>query len=191
MRKILSQEEKSKKEKRNQLVIGAVLVLIMVLSTLGYSFIGSEDEEVNFDAVYYKEFKFIKTNGIWKIDLYGKELYFSNFPNQTDVQGEVNLLNKYQNFPLYIYSNNSAVDLEIYRTIGRFVQRMQNACPENKTCEQDLPTKTCENNFIIVEESEATEIIQKNKCVFVKAKKDDLLRITDEFLFNVFSIKSQ
>jgi len=190
MRKILSQEEKSKKAKRNQLIIGGILVLIMILSTLGYSFRSSDEEKIaNTDAVSYKDFQFIKTNGIWKIDLYGKEIYFSNFPNETDIQANVNLLNKYQNLPLYLYSNNSAIDLEIYRTIGQFVQRMQKACPENKTCEQDLPMKNCENNFIVVEESNATEIIQNNKCVFVKAKKEDLLRITDELLFKIFSIK--
>lgn len=189
MRKIISQEEKAKKDKRNQLIVGSVLVLIMVLSVLGYSFGTSDEETSNSDAIYYKNFKFLKSNGIWKIDLYGKQIYFSNFPNETDFSNEINLLNSYQNLPLYIYSNNSNVDLEIYRTLGQFVQRMQKACLENKTCEQELPIKNCENNFIIVQESSVADIRQENKCVFIDGKKEDLLRITDEFLFKIFSIK--
>ncbi len=189
MRKIISQEEKSKKDKRNQIIIGGLLVLVMLFSVLGYSFGTSDEETSNLNAVYYENYKFLKSNGIWKIDLYGKEIYFNNFPNETIFSNQINLLNQYQNLPLYLYSNNSNVDLEIYRTLGQFVQRMQKACPENKTCEQDFPTKNCENNFIIVQESENSEIRQENKCVFVEGKKEDLLRITDEFLFKVFSIK--
>jgi len=189
MRKIISQEEKSKKDRRNQFIIGIILVLVMLFSVLGYSFGTSEEEIQNLDTVYYGNYKFLKSNGIWKIDLYGKQLYFNNFPNETILTNEINLLNSYQNLPLYIYSNNSNVDLELYRTLGQFVQRMQNACPANKTCEQDFPIKNCENNFIIVQESSENNIRQENKCVFVEGKKEDLLRMTDEFLFKVFSIK--
>ena len=65
---------------------------------------------------------------------------------------------------------------------------MQGACPENVTCAEDIPTKTCEERFIIIQESNETNIIQNESCVFITGKKEDLVKITDEFLYKAIGL---
>ena len=61
----------------------------------------------------------------------------------------------------------------------------------NKTleCKEDFPVKDCENNFVIIRESNDTKIVQEKNCVFIQGEKENLTQITDEFLFNVFEIR--
>ena len=67
---------------------------------------------------------------------------------------------------------------------------MQKACPEYVNCtDEDLPTKTCEDNFIIIKEGNYSNIIQDENCVFIEGKQEDLVQIVDEFLFKILGIK--
>jgi len=56
-------------------------------------------------------------------------------------------------------------------------------------CETNSPIKNCADNFIIIRESNETKIMQNENCVFIQGKKENLIKITDEFLFNVFGIR--
>jgi len=66
---------------------------------------------------------------------------------------------------------------------------MQNACLEEEGCKEDWPTKTCEDNFIIIEEKNETSIIQDNNCVFIQGPQENLTKISDEFLFRVLGVR--
>ena len=41
MKKIITQEQKEKKNKRNQIILGGILIFLMVVSTAGFSLINS------------------------------------------------------------------------------------------------------------------------------------------------------
>ena len=66
---------------------------------------------------------------------------------------------------------------------------MQIACLDSAKCPENLPIKTCEDNFIIIEEKNKTAITQENKCIFIQGAKENLTKITDEFLFKVIGIR--
>ena len=70
-----------------------------------------------------------------------------------------------------------------------FAERIQKACPEGKKCSSDLPAKTCADNFIIIEEGNSSAIRQDNGCVYIRGAKDELVKISDEFLFRILGIK--
>ena len=91
--------------------------------------------------------------------------------------------------PLYLFSANQEASAEIYNNLYQIVQRMQPACLNEEECDENLPIKTCEDNFIIIEESEEIEIKQENNCVFIRGPQDSLIKITDEFLFKVLGIR--
>jgi len=198
MRKILSEAEQKSKERFNQILVGIVLIGVMILSTLGYS-LSSKDEEEGGSAkkVIYNGFEFTNQNGFWVLDIENLEFAFRNNPNEVKrIDSNVSLLNAYFNQPLYLSSEDGEASSEIYINLNQITLRMQNACLnssliQNKSkdsCDENLPIKDCNSNFIIIKESNNTEIIQNQKCVFIQGPKEELLNLTDEFLFKIIGI---
>ena len=193
MRKIVSAEEGARKKKRNQIILGVLLALIMVLSTLGFALqSGAGDtpsDQISGNEAEYNGFKFVNQNGLWVLG----NLVFKYTPQQVPDIGsgsEIKLKANYQGKPAYIYSEEEGAETEIVVNLGQIAQRVQKACPENTTCkEKDLPEKTCNDNFIIIKEGNTNSITQNNNCVFIEGKKEDLAALADQFLFKILEVR--
>ena len=99
-------------------------------------------------------------------------------------------MNNYASQPVYISSQSQDSETELYRNLDQVTLRRQYACLENETCaDSSLPVKTCDDNFIIIEQSNNSEITQQKNCVIIKGKIEDLPKITDEFLFKILGIE--
>ncbi len=192
VRKIVSKEAEDKKRKKNSLIIGLALIGLMVLSSVGYSFIsqdnptGSSGNKIN-----YNGFEFVNNNGLWTLNLGNFNFIFKHNPKEiTPVNSSgLNLLNRYVGNPLYISSESTEAELEIYSNLDSAVLRRQYACLEGRNCtNEQFPIKTCSDNFIIIEKSSTSEIIQDNNCVFIKGPEENLALLTDEFLFKILNI---
>ena len=196
MRKIVSKQEGDKKKKKRQIVIGGILILIMLFSTAGYAFTQflGEGNNNNSDAnepITYNGVQFIKQNNLWLASIQGVQLGFVYNPEETSSITNINLtISDYYQKPLYIYSENQNVEIELYRNLDSFVLRRQYACLEGQSnCPQDFPIKTCQDNFIIIKESNNTDIRQQGKCVFIEGKSSDLIKTIDGFLFHIFGVQ--
>lgn len=173
MKKIISKKQRERKERKNQMVLGIILVLLMVLSLGGYALMsGSNNDKTKNQIIKYNQIEFIENSGNWYFNLYGskfetrynpKELenmsltIFNNFNNlnSSNPKGSdfnITLLN-YQNKPLY-FSGDSENFIncfyEINKNINPFILRQQLACLENETCSKDLPIKNCKQDNIII-----------------------------------------
>ncbi len=193
MRRIISKKEEDKKRRRNQFIIGGILILVMIMSVIGYSFNREEDNNIK---ITYNGFKFTKEtdgSGLWGTGIGDFQFLFKYNPEETGENNyELNKLNDYYDKPLYIYSNNNEAEIEIYRNLfyqNQIVQRMQYACPEGGKCEGDYPVKNCKDNFIIIKESNNSEIRQQENCVFIQGKSEDLTKLADSFLFRITGIQ--
>jgi hypothetical protein len=190
MRKIISKEAETKKQRRTQVIVGILLVLIMALSTIGYSLNNQED---NSEKIIYNDIEFVRENNLWNAKIGNFQFGFLYNPTETEkINSSLNYLNEYDNLPLYIYSENSDAMMEIYRNLfyyNQIVERVQEACPEGEICAEEIPVKNCTNNFIIIKKSEISEIKQEDNCVFISGKDEDLVRITDGFLFKISGIQ--
>ena len=190
MRQIIGKAEQGKKRKRNQIIVGLILVGVMILSTLGYAF--NDNSSENSKKIVYNGFKFENQQGLWVLNTGGIDFGFQYNPNEVErVNGVINPLNNYTGKPLYISCSNRNAEFEIYQNLDRFILRKQYACLVNSTCgDENLPIKTCEDNFILIEESEdnSSSIIQEQNCVFIKGNKEELVKITDEFLFKIIGV---
>ena len=191
MRRIGSKRKEEKKQKRNQLFVGVVLALILFLSIFGYSFRGGEDAGSN--KIIYNGYEFVERSGFWFTEIDGLEFSFRYNPNETEkIDSNLNPLDNYYGLPLYIFSEDIESESEIYRNLlyqNSIIQRMQLACLEGEECEdEELPVKTCEDNFIIIRESNITKVVQEDNCVFIDGKIEDLTRITDGFLLKIIGI---
>jgi len=176
MRKIITKQSETRKRKRNQLMIGAILVLVMGLSTIGYS-LSSGGTGDSSSSIIYNGIQFTKSSGLWYAEINDLTFSFSYNPKEVEkTETIVNSLNSYSEKPLYIYSENSNAITEIYRNLvysNRIVLRMQEACPEGQTCTVDMPTKNCTNNFIIIKSANESKITQTDNCVFKEGKTED------------------
>jgi len=189
MRKLISKLEEEKKKRRNQFIVGGVLIVVMILSTLGYAFQGEGNQ--NSKEATYNGYDFIEKNGYWFLEIGQMQFAFKYNPKQVEkIKSEVNKINQYSNEPLYISSKYQESYSEIYINLNPIVQRIQFACEENKTCNGNFPIKNCDSNFIIIEESNETSIIQKENCVFVKSPIENLTQTTDELLFKMLNIEN-
>ena len=189
MRKIVSKEKKAKKEKRNQAIIGIVIIFVLLSSIIGYSFQNGQKDSQK--KVEYNGFEFIEQGDYWVLN--EGNFIFSYNPKEVEQVNENFLgLEDYSNKPLYIFSENNKAELEIYQNLyyyNQIVQRMQKGCPINENCGEDIPTKTCEDNFIIIKESDFSRIYQQDNCTFIEGSQEELVQLTDEFLFNVLGIR--
>jgi len=191
MRKILSKKDSEKKAKRNQLILGVALVLVMFSSVIGYSLMGNESQGIEASLIY-DGIKFTKTSGLWNVNMGDFKFSFTYNPKETvSISSEINLLKSYSGKPLYISSGGQ--ESEIYRNLvynNQIVQRVQYACLEGEKCiSEEYPIKTCENNFIIIKESETTEIKQEQNCLFISGKEEELVKIVDSVLYKIIGIQ--
>ena len=200
MRRITSKYQENKRRKRNQLIIGSVLIFVMFSSVLGFafsifSFSGGDNINSNdINSVNYNGFEFKEQNSFWILNKNNINFIFRNNPHEVPrINSELKNLDNYNGKPLYIFSESIESESEIYTNLAQFVERVQNACLENQECDENLPVKTCEDNFIIIKEvleNETPGITQQNNCVFIKGKKVDLVRLADEFLFKILGVES-
>jgi len=190
IRKIQSKEINEKKKNRNKWIVGIVLIGIMLFGTIGYSFMSNDNTINQEDKIDYNGYEFIKNNNLWYLQINENVFAFKYNPNQVEkIPGYIKILNGYYNQPLYIFSENVEAELEIYRNMNNYVLRVQKACLEGEKCPDDiLPVKTCEDNIIIIREDEISSIRQENNCVFIEGKKEELGKISDEFLFKILGI---
>ncbi len=197
MRKIRSQSEIVRGKRVNQVVVGAVLIGLMVISTLGYSLMSGDGEVEN--NVNELGVNFVRDGGLWKISVDGNVFGFQYLPSEVDdvfVSGDYYFEN-YSNEVLYFVNGNEGVS-EILNNFGRYVLRYQDAClrqavtgdgswvtDEATECDGDLPKKSCDSNLIIFEDGNETMIWRNESCVYIVG---DAVRGADAFLYKALKI---
>ena len=203
MRKLTSKESERKKQKRNQVLVGIVLIGVLVVSVFGIfvNSFGQNQSPATGNQMEYKGYQFFKDqrNNVWITQIGQKQFAFKYSPqdiidivensSEINFSGNIKTLNNYANRPLYVYSEDYNSKLEIYRNLYNTSLRTQDACPDKNltneyselkplSCENEWPVKNCQDNFIIInsinESSNGTEI--QNKII----QKDNCLIISGE-----------
>jgi len=186
---------KKDNNKRNQIILGVFLIIILGFSTIGYALGGRSDEENN-QKIDYNGIEFVQDNsGYWYSIVQGNQFITKYNPEETediDFFSSLNL-NNYANKPLYFVGEIGDGSSEIGRNlVERFVLRIQEACLNEDNCEGDLPIKNCSIDNIIsfeqVPENGLETIYQEENCIFIIADSQNQTRYADKFLFSVFGI---
>lgn len=201
MRKILSQEEINKKERKNKLIISIVLVLVMLLSTLGYAFFssdrnnaGTESTKVEYNSIIFNQ----NENHLWNFDISGYSFETNYNPKDTENISVImtKTVKDYQNKVIY-FGADAKEDIsqegnqEIYANINRFILRSNFACL-SENCTEDYPIKNCsDNNIIIFKEDDEgiTKIRDDGGCVYIYYNQNDEMRAADAFLFKILGVQ--
>lgn len=184
MRRIQTKQSKYKKDKRNQIILSIVLVVLLVGSIIGYSVssaLGGNGNDVSVEE--YKGLEFVSSNGYWILSLQGQEFYFSYLPQEVEnisVLGNYSLEN-YLDKPLYFIESDAYIQQEVLINLDRYVQRYQDACLNNSECEG--PIKDCSDNLIIYTEGD-NKVFKQENCVYIQGD----LKAVDAYLYRLFGI---
>lgn len=181
MKKIRTQSDIEKSEKRKKLAVGFVLIFLMLFSTAGFALNGisnrGNSEQRNSGEPY--------NNGqYWVYQKNGQEFYFTYHLSEVRA---VNFdfektLDNFEYSNLYVDSENPQMTQELSFNLGRFVDRFQEACYGE--CERDLPEKDCRENLIVLRNNELNEISQNENCIFI----DGDLKTVDAFLYEILEL---
>lgn len=211
MKKIQTKEEHERKQKRNNIIASVVMLLVIVFGIVGYAFTGSLRNDANGlegSEKEYNGYRFIVQNGYWILEentdlafVYGPE-EVPEITIETRKNSSVNTVQNYYNTPVYIAdikgnsSDNIAAKTEIYRILQNYAQRMQGACySENSSetidCPDNFPLKNCNDNLIVLNETEknSVSIVQKDNCVFINSNEENMTQTTDAYLYKILGIK--
>jgi hypothetical protein len=189
MRQIETKKEAEKKQKKNRIIIGGILIFVMLGSTFAV-IVDSFGTKNSIDKVEYNGYKFVYINELWTITIGNYDFIFKYNPTQVErIYSNLSYINSYSGSPLYISSEDYTSEVEIYRNMGNVIERFQGACLEEKGCEENVPIKDCSNNFIIIRIANESSIYQDENCVFIEGKQENLTQITDEFLFKIIGIE--
>ena len=196
MKKIITQEQKEKKNKRNQIILGGILIFLMVVSTAGFSLInsGSYNNQGSTEEYEYNGVKFTQNTGYWSFQVNGNNFLTVYNPGETDGINITNSLSldNYIGKPLYFDSNSSEAVSEIAQNLNGLVLRAQNACINSEECVSDYPIKSCSaDNIIVVREpkdGEDERIYQQQNCIFIIASNDNQIKYGDRLLFEIIGV---
>lgn len=183
--KIKSQSEKDRKARRNQIIVGVVLVGLLVVSTLGFAFKGSGGGDGG--SVEEGGVAFYGQGGYWRAEIDGEVFSFRYLPSEVaniSVDGLFDL-GQYYNEPLYFVGYGEGGS-EILNNLGRYVLRYQEACLDGLACEGDFPIKDCSSNVIVFEESDVDSVYSDGGCIYIRG---DVVRGADAFLYEVLKIR--
>jgi hypothetical protein len=190
MRALESKQDIEKRQRKNQWIIGGILIIVMLGSTFGYAFYQLGNDNQSAGKIEYNGYTFLDQNGFWTTTIGTSQFAFRHNPDQVErIPAQVHYLNSYSGVPLYISSEDYVSSGEIYNNLGKIVQRFQGACLSETNCSQDLPIKDCSNNFIIIKIANESKIYQDQNCVFIEGKQENITQVTDEFLFWITGIE--
>ena len=189
IRNIESKKEIEKKQRKNRIIIGGILIFIMLGSTFGI-IVDSFGSNSEVEKTEYNGYKFVYENGFWTTTIGNYKFIFKYNPTQVEkIDSKLRDLNSYSAVPVYINSEDYISEVEIYRNLGNIVGRFQGACLEERGCEENWPIKDCSSNFIIIRKANESNIYQDENCVFIEGKEGNLTQLTDEFLFKIIGIE--
>lgn len=193
MRRIASKEEKDKKDSRNRVIIGLILVALMVFGTAGYAFYSKTDNTIEKKTEGGVEF-ISNGAGMWEFEVQGVK-----FLTQYTLEDTRNVsvfvfktITDYSQRPLFFLDSGVARE-ELTRNLRSVVPRIQDGCIKDyeDRCEENAPIKECSiDNVLIIEDSEEIKISQEENCILIQAPYDEQLRVADAFLFKILGIKS-
>jgi hypothetical protein len=189
MRRLVSKEIEEKRNKKKQLIVSVILISVMLFGTLGFA-VNFSSEDRTERRINYLGYEFTFEDSYWITNVEGVDYAFLNNPNDLEeIEGEVNLVESYFQKPLYFVSEQNEAFFQIYRNLERIAIRTGFACIEENSCEGNLPLKSCEDNIIIISESNSTRIEQQESCVFIEGNEENLTQIAEVFLLKAIGIR--
>ena len=185
-----SEKKREERLRKRNLFLGVFIAIILVLSTVGFAALQGNrgNEEENQEGNFSQEGRFQT-----KVENYVINTKFS--PLEINKCENCGSYQKYLNSVVYYIAETDGETRaisEVNFNLNQLIKRGQFACgPESNLsyCEEKhLPTKDCSSNLIIIKESDKNKIEIKENCVYIYGEKENLIKMADEFILNIFGL---
>ena len=180
MKKLKTREETQWSERRKKFIVGGILTVIMLFSTVGFALIGgsgfggnkAQEDGPTYDGNYFN------------YNFNGRQLSFvTSVDNTKSIEVELNKgIDFYSGKEVYLVGSEDYVLSEIGRNLGQFSGRVQKAC--YGACEEDLPENSCDEVLIVFNRSDDKRVYQEDNCTFINGD----IASADAFLYNLFKL---
>lgn len=216
MRPIETRAQREARERKNKIVLGLIIVIIMVFSTVGYVLWQrqpTEQEQENLRK--YNNHTFIRTENGWQTEAIPNytSVYLPDDLENITIESESKpSISVFKNKVLFIVANDNKEQQAAYSlgtALSQFVERMQLACSEQESesdfcLENNLPIKSCEDAnaqtaIIVIEKQEVEEIDESEKaeeikttisyedgCLTIRGKGSELVMAAEKAVFIIF-----
>ena len=180
MRSLVSKNS-HRRTRRNQIILGLLLVFIMFSSTIAYAFqtvlfSGNPQEEVT-ESVEYNGYNFNEQNGFWFLDSEKGNFVFRYNPHEVPVYPLTKKLVDFEDENLVVSSSVTGAETELRINLAPFVEGILTSNEIN-----------CNQNTIVLLEKEQENIYEQENCIFIEGPTEQLIRLTDSFLFEILDI---
>ena len=181
--KLQTKKEREKAERRKQIIFAIVVAVIMIASVIGFTLELSREKEIN---PYHQT-----------IDIYGRKITITHFylKNETaDVDIDfVPSLDYFLGKKFYFYlAPQLTQNLRLLQYLSYFTLLNEACLNESITgityqCyNEELPLKTCDDDIIVFQYSNDTEIKRYAKCIILSGNETTIEKTIDRFLYELF-----
>ncbi len=202
IKRIVTRDEKDRKRKRNYLIMGIVMVLLMIISPAAYGLFYNNDSSngntQDNNIVNYNNVKFTKdSNGYWQFSAGGGNFLTRYNPEELNkTKSSLMLtLSSYKDQVLSFEWNETQDGVfEIRRNFegNAIPKRVVPRVCLTQNCSLDIPTKSCSEDkvisFRVPVEGEKERIYKEDNCVFIIVNETNQVKFADAFLFNIIGI---
>jgi len=188
IKRIITQEEKDKKRKKEQIIWGVILAFLILFSSVGYAFLSRDDNKTEEEIFEYGGLEFVQNSGFWATQINNKVVYFGNLPTElsnVSIEGNYSFEDYYGKV-VYFVNGQSGAELISYSLQG-LSSRMQDACVDGFPCvNSELPVKTCNDSVIIFSSGyNQTRVYKNNNCVIIEGNS---IMGADKLLYRLYNI---
>lgn len=164
MRQIESESQLAARSKRRQIILGVVMIVILLGSTIGYalSLISSDSTGTDLTEPYFD-------GNSWIVPYAGYQFSLQTSPGEAakvPIEGSFSL-GDYQGQVVYIDSESESIKQTLGGVLSLNAQRVQEAC--YGACERpNVPERDCSSPLIVWKGSENRRIYTNASCVFIE-----------------------
>lgn len=185
MRRIITADEKAKREKKRARVLSVLMLVILLGSTAGFAFISYQQDQQPQQASQQQEQLQETANG-WLFSFQGQQFLALTSPAAVaDIPLDTTVtLEQYAGDVLYLDAESEAVVNELATTVGKYASRVQQAC--HGQCARDLPEMNCtQGNLIVWKAADDNAVLEEERCIFIEGD----MRAVDAFIYKVFGVQ--
>lgn len=212
--KLPSRKEKKEKERLNRIIFSVLVALIMIASIVGFAlefrYDSLENKNIHEVKIFDKKIQvetFHSKNETDDVMLYftphidvflNKKYYFYSHNKLREKSIRLLLYLTYFSLLNEACLNESLSEEEVNEEkVEREVKEEKEAEEKEidvlnaSICNEILPLKTCDDNFIVFEYSNVSAIKRKRNCIIISGNETTIDKSIDRFLYELFSIKSK
>lgn len=181
MRTVGTLHSEADKRKRTAQIFSMILLVILVFSSLGYSFFSSTNTSTNINTNNSSVQQ--TAGGQWAFSFGSRQILLTTSPQEARNVSfkDRPTLADFSQQVVYIDATDTITNL-IGSSIVPYASRVQPAC--YGSCSRDLPEHDCNDTMIIWTNSDKEEVYKQGKCFFVDGDK----RAADAFLYQIFGM---